>query len=622
MPVRLSKAVTMIVALSSLALLSGAASAEGPQDVANPTCDPGATARLTIVNNCADDIWAVITSPGTPSQIAVKKQWDWVDTYVTKENTINTGGKGSIEAATRTTLTVTRVPNPALVAGMKIKIKKAASGSDLTTTITSVSSDGVTLTLHDAGTPVTDEELWLYTGQKAFKILKKAQQGLCVPDKGAPSGNFRFAMGCPSLTDDSDPFNTTEGCIIGSAFGDAAGINTLFEPSFGCIPPLTGKQCAFNASSDAAQYPSCPGDPTSDNCGPLTAADFFDISAVDGYTFPMRVDSMGSQCSAPSKDASMLDLASCPTETKHTIYSAEPPQQAVIETARPGHPDGGISLLTQTEDETYLQSCTAPYKWFASRDLGSPKNSDIPREKPEDTFIPQRTAKCEAGACNSVSFYGAAGCDNASCTVAECLACPGGSGPQQKVGPTRNGELAIQNTNFVQQVRALGYTGYTWQYDDGIGGQTCDAGAQMTVTLCPSGSSPKPYLKNQLWTFSTSTGTCSTDGTTGAPDEVNTFGSLFACQKANMKYTCTDLTDADPFKLPVGVWAANAAATLSPTPLSRTYKEFTQKQLLVCQPTGPLTIPPSPEYGGGTVSVPNCTYYGAPRRGLVCPKPK
>lgn len=619
MPAHRSKAVTMIVTLSFLALLSGAASAEGPQAGATVTCDPGATARLTIVNQCADAIWTVITAPGSPNQIAVREQWDWVNPYVTKENTINTGGTGSISAATPTTLTVGTQPNPALVVGMKIKIIGAASGgNDLTTTITGVSSN--LLNLKNTGTPVTDAQLLLYDGTKAFQIGAGVTQDLCVPDKGAPSGNFRFFMGCPSLINDTDPFNTSTGCIIGSSFGDAAGVNTLFEPSFGCIPPLAGSQCAFNASSEAQFFPKCAADPNGTNCGPLTSTDFFDVSAVDGYTFAMRVDSTpptNGTCSAPFKDASMLDLASCPTETVHTLYSSDPDQQTLIK--------NGIELLTQ--DAQHLKSCAAPYKWFASTKLGNPPNPTL------------TNSSCTNGTCTSVSYYAAEGCDNATCKQGTCPACPAGSGPQQKVGPKSDGTFAIQNTNFVQQLRALGYTGYTWQYDDGVGSQTCNAGAKMTVTLCPTGSSPTPYLQKPLWKYSKSTATCSTDGkSSGTPDGMTTFGSLFECQSKNMLYTCTDLTDFDPFNLPIGVWAANPDFTLLEEagkeifgpgftifPYGKTYDHVLNSQVLVCQPTGNLTIKASKEFnppgGEATFNLTNCTYYGGRRAdNSVCPK--
>lgn len=66
------KVITAIAALSLAALPIGAAYAREPVSVGSATCDSGSTARLTIVNQCADSVWAVITSPGTPAQVAVR----------------------------------------------------------------------------------------------------------------------------------------------------------------------------------------------------------------------------------------------------------------------------------------------------------------------------------------------------------------------------------------------------------------------------------------------------------------------------------------------------------------------------------------------------------------------
>jgi hypothetical protein len=563
--------------------------------VAAPTlasdCAPGATARLSIVNHCADAAWAVVTPPGNPQQVAVAGQWDWIKPYVTRENVINTGGTGSIAKDNLRTLTIVVPPNPFPVPGNKLKIIGAVTRGDHSSIVTRVSGNVITLE-QPADLPVTGAAIWYYDRQAAFQIAAGARQELCVPDKGAPSGNFRFFMGCPSLAADTDPFNTRGGCLIGAAYGDAAGINTLFEPSFGCVPPLSGAQCAFNASENTD---ACRTNPSATTCGPLTATDFFDISAVDGYTFPMRIDVQGERCDSPSKDASMLDLASCPTETAATLFSTDAGQQGQIA--------GGVSLLTQSGDA--LKSCAAPYKWFGSTQLGSPTNRTL------------TNALCTPGNCNSASYYAGDGCDNTTClSNGPCLYCPGGSGPQQKVGPKQNGTLAIQNTNFVQRLRALGYTGYTWQYDDGIGGQACAAGARMTLTLCPSGG--RPYQRSQLWRYSASTGTCVTDGTTGTPDGKQTFGSLFDCQSTKMRYTCTDLTASDPFKLPVGIWAADPKATLANTGL--TYAEFQRQQQLVCE-NFTVDVPQSPQFVGGQhLTVPNCTYKTP--AGTVCPTRK
>ena len=57
---------------------------------------------------------------------------------------------------------------------------------------------------------------------------------------------------------------------------------------------------------------------------------------------------------------------------------------------------------------------------------------------------------------------------------------------------------------------------------------------------------------------------------------------------------------------------------MAPTSLSRTYDKFQGEQQLVCENTPALKIPPSPEFSGGTVTVPNCTYYATASK-HVCP---
>lgn len=608
----------MSAALVLLVLLFGSAEARSLRNDPTPHCDDQSSVRLTLVNNCANALWAVITAPGANQAISVRAQWDWLSASVMlQRNTIGTGWTGSISpGGDGTRLTIKTDPvHPSgfeFFEGMKILIIGAGrSGGNLTTTI-SRKSDNI-LTLKDRGAQVQDAALWYYNDQNAFQVGAGATQGLCVPKKGAPGGNFRFFMGCPNLESDTGPFGTPPGstnCVIGSSFGDAASVNTLFEPSFGCMAGTS--PCAFN--------PSDPGDcqthPSATTCGPLSGTDFFDISAVDGYTFPMKVEA---KVEAPGecdhiegkppkltsvKDASMLDLASCPTETKETIIAKNADGSPG---AQQDQINGGVSLVTQ--DGNYLQSCAAPHTWFSSTQLGTPNNPTL--------TLPT----CTADECNSVAYYAAAGCAGGGTNAQHC---PAGSGPQQKVGPNGDGTLAIQNTNFVQQLRALGYTGYTWQYDDGVGTQTCTAGATIKVTLCPAGGAIKPYLKNPLWTFEASTGECRTDGSAGVPDNDTTFGSLFACQTAKMRYICTDLTDTDPFKLPIGVWAANAEATRNPTAASRTYQDFRKQQGLICEDTPDLKIPKSSNFvGADHLSVRNCTYYAEPdpdaKERKICP---
>ena len=300
--------------------------------------------------------------------------------------------------------------------------------------------------------------------------------------------------------------------------------------------------------------PNCLYSPSSTSCPAIAPNDNSDISAVDGYTIPLNVVAQplqGKSCNRLSTDAGILDLASCPVESTLTLYSTDATQAALIK--------AGISLLNQ--DATGLKACSAPYKWFQTGSLGSP-----PNQAPSSGGCDPVTSAC---------FYAGAGCDNSHPDTS----CPGGSGPQQRVGPAGDGRFAIQNTGWVQQLYGLGYAGYTWQYGDGVGDQTCDWGGHVKVTLCPAGGIP--YQKNQLWKFSASTGTCSSDGTTGTPNGTTTFGSLAACQKANMRYTCHDLTADDPFKIPTALWRADPAATVGGTGL--TDPQVQALKTLVCE---------------------------------------
>jgi len=80
------------------------------------------------------------------------------------------------------------------------------------------------------------------------------------------------------------------------------------------------------------------------NCGALGTNDYYDVSAVDGFTFPVRVDVTAQssavlcnnnsgnnplQATQAFVDGSMLDLSSCPTEDDLTVYSTGPGTAAV-----------------------------------------------------------------------------------------------------------------------------------------------------------------------------------------------------------------------------------------------------------------------------------------------------
>lgn len=539
--------------------------------------------RLQIVNQCDDDAWAVFTPGGAPDQPSVEaNSGAWFLPYATQVYFNDPGWLGTI-ARSSTTMTLSSLgktpPGFVFVPGQIVKVKGAgAGGADLTTAILKVMNEGRVLMLQDPAKTAVIKTTVLYdTLQGAVLVKQATTKTFAVPDRGAPNGNLRFFMGCPSLANNSNPFGNG-GCVIGAISGDRSNVNTLFEPTFGCMKG--SKTCAFNPAADPATHPLCPSQPNEKNCGTLSATDFYDVSAVDGYTLPIKVAASGKGCSASLVDASMLDLGSCPSENDNTLYSTDAAQQAQIKK--------GFSLLTSAGN--YRQACVAPYLWFKSTSLGAPKN-------------PQATQPgCAKGNCSSVSYYAGAGCDSTDQQTLR-LDCPANSGPQQRVGPQQNGRFAIHNTNWVAQLYGLGYTGYTWQYADGVGGQTCPSAPQAVyrVTLCPGGG--KPYATTQKWEFSAAAGTCVAGQGAAAK-----YNSLIACQQANMRFVCDELTASDPYKVPSALWQADPEATVHKTGYSwPEVGQIKNKTKLTCQmhvyPSGV-----SPDFAK-KVELPLCTYY-------------
>ena len=561
-------------------LLGEAAASAG--NAAGGSCPTGSTQRLTIINNCSDEVFAVFTPGGSPTQPqALANSGAWFRAYAAQgsgENYIGTGAQGSGTSGS-STLTLTTLPGDTATyfqPGQFIKVAGGGSaGADLPTEITAIS--GNTLTLADSlQTAVTSAAITYNTLKGAVPIATGKTQSFCIPDQGAPSGNFSFFIGCPN----NDPF-TNQGCNIGTVVGDLAGINTLFEPTFGCKPGNT--TCAFNAADAAPNYPNCQASPNATSCGPLSSNDYFDVSAVDGYTVALQVQVTGNGCSSSLIDASMLDLASCPSESPTTLY--------------PWPVISGLSLSLLTSSGGINRACVAPYKWLGSGSFGNPTNPS-----------PSMDTTCGPAGCTPYSYYAAAGClDDTPGHAA--IACPGGSGPQQRVGPTYNGRYAIQNTNWTQQLYAMGYAGYTSQYDDAVGGQVCDWGATMKVMLCPGNSSKEPYDATRQWAFSSGQCTISTTGT---------YSSLFACltDPANaVLFTCDPLTDTAHQPAPGSLPFASARWKVDPAATAKNGYTWAQVQALkttpgalVCRKLTSNQLTPA----GTNVTVTNCDYKYAP----------
>jgi hypothetical protein len=571
---------------------------------------------LNIVNQCAQQVWAVFTpGAGTTQGAAQVNSGGWFQKYASQFNWTLTGFTGKSGQSSTLTVSscpigngagdccpsgsvanpVTQCPNSSSF-GVNQQIQvPLPDGTNFVTTITAVSTGGTgsssyaTLTIAPpipngqkvASVPISTPKAMAVSIPAGAPTLS-----LSVPNAGAPSQNLYFAMGnCPN-----GPFGGSGGtCIIGPPVGPLAGFNTLFEASFGCALDSTqSPPCAFNPSNPVcpagAPYcgtANCSAQPTAANCGPLAPGDSYDVSAVAGYTIPMTVTvtpPAGAQCN--SIDASLLDLASCPSETNKTIFSTDTVVQGVI--------NGGVSLLAKDTSGNY-QACLSPYQWF-SNSVGTTAN---PHPTPNPKPVGSSCAFLPGGPyCTATSYYAGAGCTASMDVTSNALGCPVGGGPlgtgspagaQQQVGPgsptslqTPTGEYAIHNTYWVQQLYQMGYPGYTWSYGDATGGQGCPSIAtsgqplypQYTVTLCPNGGTP--YSKTQGWTYSSSSGLCvlSTSG--------GNYTSLAACQQANLKYACVN--QADDSHVPNAMFQVSAKGMYShqdiPTP-TLTCKDLT-----------------------------------------------
>ena len=355
------------------------------------------------------------------------------------------------------------------------------------------------------GQPVTASEVTFVK----TKLAKGQSRTFCIPDKGAPSGKFHFSMGCDFS---SDP--DFGDCIIGGKPGtDFWTVNTLFEASFGCKPGVT--PCAINASDGTS----------------LSQADWFDISAVDGMTMPISyeiVNPDGLGCNRTSVDGGMLDIASCPSESPDSLYilDSDADQKKVFTD------HGKIDLINVDASGNY-RSCASPCKWFSTHQLGTPSNPSP--LNPGATPLNTASWYCCKNKC------GGDDTDPPNCTCPEC------GGTQCCTGP-KDGDDAypISLTNYVRRLKAMGYRGYTWQYDDYEGLQTCASwGAVLKITLCPGTPGAIPYNHARLWKYEN--GQCLADET----GQTGTYASLFECQKNNMKYSCQEQT-IDQEKYPPG----------------------------------------------------------------------
>eukprot|EP00927_Polykrikos_kofoidii_P084360 TRINITY_DN8868_c0_g1_i1.p1 TRINITY_DN8868_c0_g1~~TRINITY_DN8868_c0_g1_i1.p1 ORF type:complete len:465 (+),score=49.17 TRINITY_DN8868_c0_g1_i1:397-1791(+) len=135
--------------------------------------------------------------------------------------------------------------------------------------------------------------------EQNIRLRPGEAHGFAIPNRGLAATRFWPKWGCDAAGED---------CSIGQsggpgescpAHGCAPPIDSKFEATFGCFPEVAArKQCSRNPS-DPVHF--------------LDGSDWWDVSQVDGWTLPYKVEVSGHCSSAPSKiDCSHLNLSSCP----------------------------------------------------------------------------------------------------------------------------------------------------------------------------------------------------------------------------------------------------------------------------------------------------------------------
>src|SRR5438270_10653492 len=96
----------------AIAMSVGAAGAQSPTPPSPPPIPTtGVHPRLQIINQCANDVWAIFTPGGNPSQVtAQQNSGDWFRAYAQQEQFTGTGATAEAAVGT-TTVTVAAPPN-------------------------------------------------------------------------------------------------------------------------------------------------------------------------------------------------------------------------------------------------------------------------------------------------------------------------------------------------------------------------------------------------------------------------------------------------------------------------------------------------------------------------------
>jgi len=229
-----------------------------------------------------------------------------------------------------------------------------------------------------------------------------------------------------------------------------------FWPKTGCDG--SGHNCAMGDNGEGGGKP-CPASgcqPPLDSKFEATFADvggsdqtWYNLSQVDGYTLPFKVQPLGSGAgtgSCVSSDCSRLTLAGCPGDENlsgNGLYSAY------------AHED-----LRVRDASGRVIACMAPCKKWnypAPYGLGQSESSDPGLHLCCPTPVDPQSGQCTAAN---------------GCMTAE--ACRAPSDP-----------LSVVHTSYVGAMHAMCPSAYAYAYDDAAGLHACPSDTRFEVTFCP-----------------------------------------------------------------------------------------------------------------------------------------
>eukprot|EP01064_Diplonema_japonicum_P000156 TRINITY_DN1009_c3_g1_i1.p1 TRINITY_DN1009_c3_g1~~TRINITY_DN1009_c3_g1_i1.p1 ORF type:complete len:375 (+),score=25.86 TRINITY_DN1009_c3_g1_i1:103-1227(+) len=253
-----------------------------------------------------------------------------------------------------------------------------------------------------------------------------------IPNKGLESTRFWPLAGC----------NETSGqCAIGQSVGStsnlppcgvggcAPAIDSKFEVTWGCT--LSEKECGKNREGKS-----------------LFGPDYFDVSLVDGFSLPYKVN----------------------------FGDCTPPRRS----------DGKKVHDFDATKLDYLRMCP----FFNDTNIGE-KTLDLRLHSPRGDGVVGCLSPCSR---LTVPNWSSPALNyTTSSNQAKWYCCPAGSlGPGQQT-PDKCESGPVNSTEYVANIHEFAPDVYAFAYDDGLGGYHCPANTSYTVTFhCPPVPAPGP----------------------------------------------------------------------------------------------------------------------------------